>query len=114
MMDTISSRTKHISDDMSEKRTQIQALYKANELLNKLNFIFELPAQLKKCFKDGRYEHAVFYYNRTALMIDQYSDQSMFRSIEKENKVILERIVVKLKEKVNRESVRIQLFATNL
>lgn len=105
VIDNMSTKVSKVYDSMTAKRTQIQSLYSTHDLLNRLNFIFQLPQQLIKCFKSSNFEMAVFYYNRSAQLIDKYKDQAMFKSIETENKQILTKIAMKLKEKINRESV---------
>ena len=104
VIDCMSTKTAQVHESMSSKRNQISSLYNTHDLLNKLNFIFELPEQLKKCLKSSNWEGAAFFYNRSAHLIDKYKDQTMFKSIQLENKSVLSKIVVKLKELVFRES----------
>lgn len=60
-MATITEFSANISGTLQDRRQQITKLAGVHSLLKKLQFLFELPARLKKCIELEAYVQAVRY-----------------------------------------------------
>jgi len=83
---------------LQANRQQINKLSGVHSLLKKLQFLFELPARLKKCLEMGSYAAAVSYYTRTRAVLQHYQHMESFSGIEKDCRNIVNEIIAKLKE----------------
>ncbi|XP_071827311.1 vacuolar protein sorting-associated protein 51 homolog isoform X2 [Apostichopus japonicus] len=104
-MDSIADFSAKISCTLQERREQISRLSGTHSLLKKLQFLFELPARLKKCIEMRAYGQAVRYYVKTRGVLEQYQHMPSFSSIHRDCKGIVEELRTKLREKFsNKES----------
>jgi hypothetical protein len=64
-MKSISTDTESINTSLHGNREQIEKLSGVSILLNKRQFLFDLPSRLNKCISTDSYTQAIRYYNGT-------------------------------------------------
>ncbi|XP_071493874.1 vacuolar protein sorting-associated protein 51 homolog [Diadema antillarum] len=97
-MDTIADFSEKISSTLQERREQITKLSGVHSLLKKLQFLFELPARLKKCISMGSYSQAVRYYSKARVVLLQYQHMPSFHGIHRDCTEIVNELRLKLRE----------------
>lgn len=70
-MATITDFSGRVNATLSEKHTRISQLTGIHALLKKLQFLFELPARLKKCIEMDAISQAVRYYVKARSILHQ-------------------------------------------
>ncbi|XP_033633554.1 vacuolar protein sorting-associated protein 51 homolog [Asterias rubens] len=109
-MDAITDFSAKISGTLQDRREQITKLSSVHMLLKKLQFLFELPARLKKCIEMKAYSQAVRYYVKARAVLLQYQHMSSFHGIQQDCNEIVNELRTKLREQFgNRESSAQQL-----
>ncbi|XP_078588251.1 vacuolar protein sorting-associated protein 51 homolog [Branchiostoma floridae x Branchiostoma japonicum] len=109
-MESITEFSARISGTLQDRRQQITKLSGVHMLLKKLQFLFELPARLKKCIEMQAYGQAVRYYTKARTVLDQYQHMPSFHGIREDCSVIVAELCVKLREQFkNKESDAHQL-----
>ncbi|XP_029645365.2 vacuolar protein sorting-associated protein 51 homolog [Octopus sinensis] len=98
-MASITEFSAKISDTLQDQRQQITKLAGVHALLKKLQFLFELPARLKKCVEMKAYSQAVRYYTKAEKVLIQYNHMPSFKRIHEDCLVIVDELCQKLKEK---------------
>ncbi|XP_065071080.1 vacuolar protein sorting-associated protein 51 homolog [Rhopilema esculentum] len=103
-LDSTLSKVMEFSDDVSsafqEKREQISKLSGIHILLQKLQFLFELPSRLNKCMDMGQYSIAVRYYIKARDVLHRYKDMPSFKGIHSDCEAIVVELTKKLKEQL--------------
>ncbi|XP_064631318.1 vacuolar protein sorting-associated protein 51 homolog isoform X2 [Lineus longissimus] len=97
-MEAITEFSGRISNTLQDRRQQITKLAGVHALLKKLQFLFELPARLKKCIEMQSYSQAVRYYTKAQKVLHQYQHMPSFCSIQQDCNSIVEDLRGKLKE----------------
>lgn len=97
-MDTIADFSEKISSTLQERREQITKLSGVHSLLKKLQFLFELPARLKKCISMQAYSQAVRYYSKARVVLLQYQHMPSFHGIHRDCNEIVNELRLKLRE----------------
>lgn len=69
-----------------------------HSVLQKLQFLFELPARLQKCLDMGAYAAAVSYYVKTKSVLHRYREMESFSGINLDCNNIIGKIIKRLKE----------------
>ncbi|XP_071946799.1 vacuolar protein sorting-associated protein 51 homolog [Antedon mediterranea] len=109
-MDAITEFSAGISNTLQERRQQISTLSGVHSLLKKLQFLFELPARLKKCIEMKAYGQAVRYYAKTRTVLNQYQHMPSFHGIQQDCSDIVTELRSKLREQFrDKESTPKQL-----
>ncbi|XP_033098791.1 vacuolar protein sorting-associated protein 51 homolog [Anneissia japonica] len=109
-MDAITEFSAGISNTLQERRQQISKLSGVHSLLKKLQFLFELPARLKKCIEMKAYGQAVRYYAKTRAVLNQYQHMPSFHGIQQDCSEIVAELRSKLREQFrDKESTPKQL-----
>ena len=67
-------------------------------MLQKLRFLFQLPARLQKCLEIGSYSDAVSCYVRTKSILHRYQEVESFSGINNDCKAIIKKIIEKLND----------------
>ncbi|KAJ3191134.1 Vacuolar protein sorting-associated protein 51 [Irineochytrium annulatum] len=96
----ISTGSEAINAALAPKRARIHQLSGVHNLLQKLNFVFELPTQLETCLKEGKYKNAVRSYMNSSALLVHYSHIPAFRKIKEECDDTMVRVGVKVREKM--------------
>ncbi|XP_074642673.1 vacuolar protein sorting-associated protein 51 homolog isoform X2 [Tubulanus polymorphus] len=98
-MESITEFSGRISTTLQDRRQQITKLAGVHILLKKLQFLFELPARLKKCIEMKAYSQAVRYYTKAQKVLCHYQDMPSFHGIQQDCNEIVKELRSKLKEK---------------
>ncbi|XP_053305393.1 vacuolar protein sorting-associated protein 51 homolog isoform X2 [Spea bombifrons] len=78
-----------ISSTLQERHQHITKLSGVHTLLRKLQFLFELPARLKKCIELGAYAQAVSYHSKARSVLHQYQHMPSFHGIQTDCQAIM-------------------------
>ncbi|KAM4721664.1 vacuolar protein sorting-associated protein 51 homolog [Rhinophrynus dorsalis] len=78
-----------ISNTLQERHQHITKLSGVHTLLRKLQFLFELPARLKKCIELGAYAQAVSYHSKARSVLHQYQHMPSFHGIQTDCQAIM-------------------------
>ncbi|KAL5021768.1 hypothetical protein ScPMuIL_000923 [Solemya velum] len=97
-MAAITEFSARISDTLQDRRQQISKLSGVHSLLKKLQFLFELPARLKKCIEMKAYSQAVRYYTKARRVLHQYQHMPSFQGINEDCNSIIQELCQKLRE----------------
>ncbi|KAK3590122.1 hypothetical protein CHS0354_041171 [Potamilus streckersoni] len=109
-MSAITDFSAKISFTLQDRRMQITKLSGVHALLKKLQFLFELPARLKKCIEMQAYSQAVRYYTKAQRVLHQYQHMPSFQGIHKDCTDIITELRQKLRNHFkDRESTPKQL-----
>ncbi|XP_037092492.1 vacuolar protein sorting-associated protein 51 homolog [Pollicipes pollicipes] len=78
-MELLAENMKHItafsgtvSDTLQDRRDEMNKLASTHVMLKKLQFLFELPSQLRDAIQKENYRQAVEYYLQSQRVLDQY------------------------------------------
>lgn len=109
-MAAITELNSNINLSMMANREKIEKLSSVHSVLQKLQFLFELPARLQKCLDMGAYAAAVSYYVKTKSVLHRYREMESFSGINLDCNNIIGKIIKRLKEAFhNKESSTEQL-----
>lgn len=97
-MGRITEFSGNISETLQDRRHQITKLSGVHTLLKKLQFLFELPARLKKCIEMKAYSQAVRYYTKAQRVLHQYEHMPSFQGINSDCDKIIRELTDKLKQ----------------
>ncbi|OCT81748.1 hypothetical protein XELAEV_18024256mg [Xenopus laevis] len=88
-MAVITEFSARISSTLQVSHQQITKLSGVHTLLRKLQFLFELPARLKKCIELGAYGQAVSYHSKARSVLHQYQHMPSFHGIQTDCQAIM-------------------------
>ncbi|XP_070539803.1 vacuolar protein sorting-associated protein 51 homolog isoform X2 [Ptychodera flava] len=97
-MAAITEFSASISNTLQDRRQQINKLSGVHTLLKKLQFLFELPARLKKCIEMKSYSQAVRYYTKARAVLHQYQHMPSFHGIQEDCNEIIAELRTQLRE----------------
>ncbi|KAJ4458859.1 Vps51; component of GARP (Golgi-associated retrograde protein) and EARP (endosome-associated recycling protein) complexes [Paratrimastix pyriformis] len=92
----ISKYSDSINSSLDGRRAKIDQLTHINTLLQKLQFLFELPAKLRRSIELEAYAQTVRYYHQTSEVLEHYRHIPSFNSILEESKAIIDQLKVTL------------------
>lgn len=98
-MDTITSFSDKINSNLQENRDKISHLSGIHSLLQRLQFLFKLPATLKSRMEEKNYIQATQDYLHAQRVLMQYGDMPAFQGIKED----CEEIVGYLKTELRRQ-----------
>ncbi|KAH7639298.1 vacuolar protein sorting 51 [Dermatophagoides farinae] len=81
-MDKITSRSNDIAKNLNGKREQLTQMSAKNTLLEKIQFILELPNKMKQLIDRNEYNKAVDDYLNAKYSLDKFAHLSSFRNIQ--------------------------------
>lgn len=96
----ITTFSSNISESLKESGINVNRLCSTRQLLDKLQFLFLLPTQLKKAIQQGRYSDAVHDYTHAQKVLQKYGDQPSFQSIQTECSDIIYDLKRSLRERL--------------
>ncbi|XP_060593250.1 vacuolar protein sorting-associated protein 51 homolog [Ruditapes philippinarum] len=109
-MSRITEFSGNISHTLQDRRQHITKLSGVHSLLKKLQFLFELPARLKKCIEMKAYSQAVRYYTKAQRVLHQYQHMPSFQGINSDCSQIIKELRGHLKQQFrDKESTPKQL-----
>lgn len=88
-MAVITEFSASISSTLQERHQHITKLSGVHTLLRKLQFLFELPARLKKCIEMGAFAQAVSYHTKAKSVLQQYQHMPSFHGIQTDCQAIM-------------------------
>ncbi|KAM9302421.1 vacuolar protein sorting-associated protein 51 homolog [Gastrophryne carolinensis] len=88
-MAVITEFSARISSTLQERHQHITKLSGVHTLLRKLQFLFELPARLKKCIELGAFSQAVSYHAKARSVLHQYQHMPSFHGIQTDCQAIM-------------------------
>lgn len=71
-----------------------------------------MPKRLDACWKQGNYQEAVYHYSKTVKVLSHYGHLDIFKGIVNDNQTSINKIVSKLRDKLNKDNVGV-LFDYN-
>jgi len=107
----ISSSSDRISGTLQEKREQIEQLSGVHHLLQKLQFLVELPSRLRQSIAMSAYAEAVAYYAKTHTTLEKYKHFPSFAPIATECLQIISDLKTVIKEKFTNPETKPSLIA---
>eukprot|EP00112_Aurelia_sp_Birch-Aquarium-sp1_P006498 Seg1716.21 transcript_id=Seg1716.21/GoldUCD/mRNA.D3Y31 product="Vacuolar protein sorting-associated protein 51" protein_id=Seg1716.21/GoldUCD/D3Y31 len=99
-LSTVMDFSDKVSSALQEKREQISKLSGVHILLQKLQFLFELPSKLTKCMEMEQYSIAVRYYIKARDVLHRYKHMPSFQGIHSDCEAIVVCLMEKLKEQL--------------
>lgn len=81
-MDKITDISSTLDGSLSDKRTKVSKLVRVRRLLQKLEFLSELPEKLVELINVGQYKRAVQLYRRTITVLTKHSHLLSFKNIK--------------------------------
>jgi len=81
-MDKITSISSTLDGSLSDKRVKVSKLVRVRRLLQKLEFLSELPEKLVDLINAGQYKRAVQLYRRTITVLTKHSHLLSFKNIK--------------------------------
>ncbi|PRP80416.1 hypothetical protein PROFUN_11962 [Planoprotostelium fungivorum] len=99
-MDMISLNSDRINGTLSNRREKIMQLGGVHNLLNKLQFLVDLPHRLRKCIQVEAYNQAVQAYKQSTAVLRKYEHLPSFGAIYKECQSIINELRIVLQNKL--------------
>ena len=84
-MDKLGETSAALEATLEPNRSKIENMLSLQNLIKKLEFLFELPMRLKRSIELEAYVQAVKYYNTANAILEKYSHVLSFGSIHKES-----------------------------
>ena len=95
-MDQVGASSGALNTSLASKRDDVDKLVGVRRLLQKLEFLFELPAKLGAAIDEGRYGAAVADFTQVSGILRRYSHVSSFEAIRVESSVAIDGLCVTL------------------
>eukprot|EP01052_Picozoa_sp_SAG31_P020647 SAG31_NODE_1563_length_7869_cov_6.990734_7_plen_397_part_00 len=84
MITVISEGSTRINKNLSAHREKLDKLTSSRRLLNKLQFLTELPSELRKCMQTQNFADAIKHYQSTRGLLQRFKDLPAFKHLEGE------------------------------
>ncbi|XP_027203843.2 vacuolar protein sorting 51 [Dermatophagoides pteronyssinus] len=81
-MDKITGQSNEIGKNLNEKREQMIQMSTKNQLLEKIQFILELPNKMKQLIEQNQYDKALDDYLDARQSLNKYAHLSSFKNIQ--------------------------------
>ncbi|KAI0492793.1 hypothetical protein KFK09_027069 [Dendrobium nobile] len=104
---SVQSKSDVVNKSLFEKREHIEKLHRTRNLLQKVQFIYDLPAQLGRCIKAEAYADAVRFFTGAKPIFEAYGDSS-FQDCKRASEQAMDIVIQNLQEKLSSESVPIE------
>ena len=99
-MNSIATSCSEIETRLQPNRSEVEKLVSVRGLLQKLEFLFELPNRLRKNIELGNYHQAVKYYQMATKILSSYQHIESFNRISTESTQIVNDLQHKLKRQM--------------
>jgi hypothetical protein len=97
-VEKISAVSDRISGTLQSKRDQIEQLSGVHHLLQKLQFLVDLPSKLRHSIASRNYEEAVTYWRKTKTVLEKYKHCPSFTPIETQSSDIIKELTTMLSD----------------
>lgn len=81
-MDAIAKSSGELDLVLQDKRSQVDKLVRVRRLLNRLEFLSELPERLAEMIDNKMYKEAVQLYNKTISVLTRHQHVLSFKNIK--------------------------------
>ncbi|CAG0900241.1 unnamed protein product [Darwinula stevensoni] len=98
-MKNISMSSDQVSSTLQDRRHQIHELSGTHSMLQRLQFLFNLPTEMKKLMNNGEEAKAVEDYLQAQQFLCQYEQMTSFHSIHNETEAIVQELKTSLRKK---------------
>ncbi|KAJ1663922.1 hypothetical protein EV178_004544 [Coemansia sp. RSA 1646] len=88
-INTISNRADTVNANFVSRNSAIHRLSSEHQLLQRLQFLFDLPDQLSKHIDRGQFVEAARVWSRTQPLLEHYRQLGVFEGVEKDGKEIM-------------------------
>jgi hypothetical protein len=105
MIEQIHNVTHQITNTLATKREKIEQLSGVHRLLQKLQFLVELPQRLEQALQLEAYAQAARYWSKTESILAKYAQMPSFSNIHTHCCLIVDRLKSLIKEKLNKKQV---------
>lgn len=113
-VENVHNKTLEVNERMRPKRSRIEKLVRLQSLIQKLNFLFELPLRLRQCIEMDAASQAVQYYQRAVPILQKHAEVTSFAAIQKESEEIILQLRSRLRDKINEPSLTFDSFNESL
>lgn len=100
---SVQSKSDVVNTSLFEKREHIEKLHRTRNLLQKVQFIYDLPARLGRCIKAEAYADAVRFFTGAKPIFEAYGDSS-FQDCKRASEEAMDIVIQNLQEKLSSES----------
>jgi len=97
-MASISNKCEHLEGALEHNRDKMENLVGVNRLLQRLQFLFELPHRLNKSIEVKAYSQAVRYYKISRKILNRYKSIPSFSKISSDSASIIDNLTKILKD----------------
>jgi hypothetical protein len=111
MMQQICNSAQQITTKLSTKREKIEQLSGVHRLLQKLQFLVELPQRLEQAIQLEAYAQAARYWTKTEHVLLKYAQLPSFSNIYAQCRLIVDRLKTLLKERLKKREVRVSYLS---
>ncbi|KAJ2644560.1 hypothetical protein GGH99_008379, partial [Coemansia sp. RSA 1285] len=88
-INSISNHAHAVNAKFAPRNTAIHRLSSEHQLLQRLQFLFDLPDQLSKHISKGQFVDAARVWSRTQPLLDHYRQLGVFEAVENDGKEIM-------------------------
>lgn len=89
----ITSCSDKINQTLDSRRDKLETLSGVHGLLEKLQFLMDLPARLRRAIDEEAYTQAVNFYEQTASVLETYSYVPQLKPIKGECEAIIQQLI---------------------
>jgi len=105
MIEQIHGAAQQITTTLSTKREKIEQLSGVHRLLQKMQFLVELPQRLEQALQLEAYSQATRYWTKAEHVLTKYAHMPSFSNIHTQCRLIVERLKTLIKEKLNNKEI---------
>ncbi|CAN0194719.1 unnamed protein product [Ectocarpus sp. 6 AP-2014] len=104
-MERIAESSATVNTSLEGNRSKMDKLVRVRRLLQRLDFLFQLPQRLEEAVQEGLYAKAIRYFSMTKDILHKHSHVSSFGAIQRDCEDTVRRLQDKLQEEVNSSDV---------
>eukprot|EP00878_Enallax_costatus_P022689 GHUV01024090.1.p1 GENE.GHUV01024090.1~~GHUV01024090.1.p1 ORF type:complete len:280 (+),score=106.22 GHUV01024090.1:357-1196(+) len=99
-MDTVAEESSAVNQKLLKRRQHIEELNRVQNLLNKLQAVFDLPSRMRAALEEDALHSAVAYYAEALPLLRKYGHRGAFRGIVAESEAICKELSAALKRRL--------------
>eukprot|EP01025_Chloroclados_australasicus_P039364 TRINITY_DN4071_c0_g1_i1.p1 TRINITY_DN4071_c0_g1~~TRINITY_DN4071_c0_g1_i1.p1 ORF type:complete len:949 (-),score=156.60 TRINITY_DN4071_c0_g1_i1:429-3209(-) len=113
-IDQVAERSHDVNSRLQERRDSVEQLNRVENLLKKLQVVFQLPQRLKVQIREGAFDIAVDEYVRVRGLLKRYGHAGAFRQLNVEVHNLMEEVKKKLRLQLRDEDGQAEIAARKL
>lgn len=106
-MDSITSKSEMIAENLNQNRDELARMSSKNQLLDKIQFILKLPKNMQTLIKENRFNEAVDNFLNAEISLKKYNHLASFKNIQIECDEMLEEIKIYFYNRLSDEDTSI-------